>query len=430
MSVAAQQHGLVALDERGRPLRPAKLWNDTEAAADAERLVERLGGPGPWARACGSVPTAAFTIAKLGWLQRTEPERWAALRSVLLPHDWLTASLTGRAATDRGDASGTGYWSPAEGRYRWDLLALIDPARAWEKMVPPVLGPAEPAGPLTDEAASSLGLRAGISVGCGTGDNMAAALALRLDPGDVAMSIGTSGTVFTVSSEPTADPSGAVAGFADATGRFLPLVCTLNAARVTDTVARLLAMDPDGLAAAAVSAPAGAGGLVLLPYLDGERTPNLPDARGVLAGLRSDTDPADVARAAFEGVVCSLLEGLDSLVAVTGTGSGGGPRRLVLVGGGARSPAYRRILADLSGHRVEVPAGAEQVATGAGVQAAAALHGQEPRAQADDWRAWLSHGQTVLDPDGRVDGAELRRAYAAARERTWPLSPLRPPAPA
>ena len=400
-SVAGQQHGLVALDGDGEVIRPAKLWNDTESAPDADWLVEQLGGPAAWAEACGSVPVASFTITKLSWLHRSEPEAWDRLARVLLPHDWLTLQLTGETVTDRGDASGTGYWSPAGGVWRHDLLAVVDGDADWAPCLPRVLGPLEAAGPWIGRD---------VTVGPGTGDNMAAALGIGLVPGDVAVSLGTSGTVFSVAGQPVADPTGAVAGFADATGRFLPLVCTLNATKVTDAVARLLGVDAAGLADLALSAPAGADGVVLVPYLDGERTPNRPDATGTLTGLRSDVAREQVARAAHEGVVCGLLDGLDAL-ANAGVRVDGG--RLVLVGGGARSPAYRQVLADLTGRAVTVPAAEEHVATGACVQAAAVLHQHSPEEVAAAWG--LGQGITV-EPNGDVDASAIRDRYRGAAD--------------
>src|SRR5262245_47001468 len=287
---------MVVLDAAGEVVRPAKLWNDTESAPDAAALVERLGAEA-WSEAVGLVPVASYTVTKLAWLRRCEPSAWGRLARVLLPHDWLNLRCTGFAATDRGDASGTGYWSPAAGEYRPDLLALVDPDRDWAACLPEVRGPAEPVGRLAGEAHDCFGPAL---VGPGTGDNMAAALGLGLAPGDVAVSVGTSGTVFTVSDTPAADPEGLVSGFADATGRYLPLVCTLNAARVLDTVAALLGVDHDGLDELALAAPPGARGLTLVPYLDGERTPNRPDATGTLAGLRTSHGRPDLARAAVE----------------------------------------------------------------------------------------------------------------------------------
>ena len=412
LAVGAQQHGLVALGDNGQVLRPAKLWNDTETAADAGWLVQQLDGPEAWAEAAGSVPVASFTITKLSWLHRKEPEHFERLAHVLLPHDWLTYKLTGAMVTDRGDASGTGYWSPAEGRYRTDLLRVVDGAPGddgWLARLPRVLGPNEPAGPLFRGAAEVLGLRGEPLVAAGTGDNMAAALGMGLGAGDVAFSLGTSGTVYAVSETATADASGAVAGFADATGRFLPLVCTLNATGVTDDMGRLFGLDPDALSDLALSTPAGSGGVVMVPFFNGERTPNRPDATGTVAGLRHGTSKAHLARAAYEGVVCSLLEGLDALVAAGVDVSSG---RTVLVGGGARSRAYRHVLAALSDRPVTVPAAGELVATGACVQAAAALTGTDPVAVASAWG--LGEGP-VIEPDAGTDAAAIRAAYAAAR---------------
>ncbi len=391
IAVAGQQHGLVVLDAVGAVVRPAKLWNDTESAPDADALVEELGAPA-WATACGSVPVASFTITKLRWLRRCEPDRFRRVARVLLPHDWLTGRLTGGFTTDRGDASGTGWWSPSEDFYRFDLLALVDGDRPWDEMLPEVLGPTDPAGEWE-----------GMVVGPGTGDNMAAALGLGLRPGDLALSLGTSGTAFCVGDEPTADETGTVAGFADATGRHLPLVCTLNATKVTDAIARLLDVEAAGFDELARAGVAGAGGLVLVPHLDGERTPNRPQATGVLSGIRSDVRREDLARAAIEGVVANLLDGADHLPGADG--------RVVLVGGGARSAAYRQVVADLAGRPVLVPDADELVALGAAVQAAVVLTGAS---FADVAAAWGLGRGTVVEPDPSVDGASIRAAYRAA----------------
>lgn len=403
ISVAGQQHGCVVLDAHGAPIRPAKLWCDTTSAAEAHWLLDRLpGGRAGWAQAVGSVPVASFTITKLAWLARHEPATWAALDRVCLPHDWLTFRLTGRFVTDRGDASGTGYWSPSGERYREDLLSLVDDGVDWPALLPEVLGPVDPAGDWGD--------RPGVIVGPGTGDNMAAALGLGLEPGDVVISVGTSGTVFAASSHPTADPSGAVAGFADATGGFLPLVCTLNATKVTDAVARLLGVTLEELDELALATAPGAGGLTLLPYLDGERTPDRPGATGILAGLTSDVTRATVARAAFEGVICGLLDGLDALASHVPVEGG----RCWLVGGGARSRAYRQILADLSGRPVVTSGLDETVATGAAIQAAAVLARCDPLEVAT---AWDLHRTEVTEPSGGVDRATIRTRYAELRDR-------------
>ena len=394
ISVAGQQHGMVVLDDAGEVIRPAKLWNDTESAPDAGWLWQQLpGGAADWAAAVGSVPVASFTITKLSWLHRSEPEAWARLAHVLLPHDWLTSRLTGALVTDRGDASGTGYWSPITGEYRWDLLAIIDKDRDWSGVVPRVAEPGEIVGHWN-----------GIPVACGTGDNMGAALGLGLTAGTAVISIGTSGTAYAVAAAATSDATGAVAGFADAAGAFLPLACTLNATKVTDSVARLLGVGRDEFDALALAAPSGSNGLTLLPYFDGERTPNLPKATGSLVGLRSDVTREQLARAAVEGVCCSLLDALDAVRAVAPVD------RVVLVGGGSRSAAYRSVLAGLCDLPVGVADADEAVATGACVQAAAAVSG---RVHADVAAAWGLGATTALSAEPAAAG--VREAYAAAR---------------
>lgn len=399
ISVAGQQHGLVALDANDEPLRPAKLWNDTESAPDAGWLIAQLGDPAAWAKRCGSVPVAAFTITKLSWLHRSEPDVWARLARVCLPHDWLTLRLTGEFVTDRGDASGTGYWSPTSGEYDLDVLHIVDAANDWLSMLPRVAAPDE-----------TVGCWNGTAVACGTGDNMAAALGLGLERGDAAISIGTSGTVFTVSDSPTADASGAVAGFADATGAFLPLVCTSNGSRVIDTMAALVGRGLDEFDHLAGLGLADCPDLVLVPYLDGERTPNRPTATGELVGLRTTTTPEHVAAATIIGVVCGLLDGLDALGRHAPVSDG----RLLLTGGGARFASVRRALASLTGRPVEVADLNESVAAGACVQAAAIALGEPHRVVRAGWSIGTA---SVTDPDPAVDAAELRARYAAARDR-------------
>ncbi|MFD8496116.1 xylulokinase [Amycolatopsis sp. NPDC059657] len=354
IGIAGQQHGMVTLDEDGEIVRPALLWNDTRSARAGTDLTAELGAQ-TWANAVGSVPVASFTVAKLRWLAEHEPEHADRVARVLLPHDWLTWRLTGELVTDRGDASGTGYFSPAESAYRADLLKHAF-GRAPE--LPRVLGPAETAGQ-----------HRGMLVSAGTGDNMAAALALELRPGDVVVSLGTSGTVFGVAETAAADASGEVAGFADATGRFLPLACTLNAARVLTSTAALLGVDQNGFDALALAAAPGAGGLTFLSYLDGERTPNLPDAKGSLSGMtRDNMTPQNLARAAVEGMLSGLAAGMDA-VRAQGLSVG----RVLLIGGAARSAAVQAVAPIVFGVPVEIPEAAEYVAAGAARQAAWAL---------------------------------------------------------
>jgi xylulokinase len=364
VAVGGQQHGMVCLDADGEVVRPALLWNDTRSAQAATDLTAELGGGQAWADAVGLVPVASFTVTKLRWLAEHEPANAARTAAVCLPHDWLTWQLAGTPGldalvTDRGDASGTGYWSTHTGEYRTDLL---ERAFGSTPLLPRVLGPAEQAGVLAG---------GGALLGPGTGDNAAAALGINAEPGDVVVSIGTSGVVSTVSATPSADPTGTVAGFADATGNFLPLAVTLNAARVLDATARLLGVDHDELSRLALSAPAGSGGLVLVPYLEGERTPDKPHSTGALHGLTLSTaEPAYLARAAVEGLLCGLADGLDAIAAL-----GNPVRRVFLVGGGARSEAVRRLAPAVLGVPVLVPPPGEYVADGAARQAAWVLSG-------------------------------------------------------
>ncbi|WP_155374462.1 xylulokinase [Catellatospora vulcania] len=397
VSVGGQQHGMVCLDADGQVVRDALLWNDTRSAQAATDLVAELGGGQPWAEAVGSVPVASFTVTKLRWLAQHEPDNAARTAAVCLPHDWLTWRLGGTGdlaalATDRSDASGTGYWSPGTGEYRRDLLKL---AFGRDLLLPAVLGPDGSPGRTP----------AGALLGPGAGDNAAAALGVGAAPGDVIVSIGTSGTVFSVATVPAADDTGTVAGFADATGHFLPLVCTLNAARVLDAAATMLGVDHAELSRLALSAPAGSDGLVLVPYLEGERTPNKPDATGSLHGLTLGTStPAHLARAAVEGMLCALADGLDAL-----RGQGATVNRVLLVGGGAKSEAVRRIAPSVFGCPVAVPPPGEYVADGAARQAAWITTGAAP--------AWALDGLELFEADAH---ATVRARYAEARDRTLP----------
>jgi xylulokinase len=402
LAVDAQCHGLVAVDAAGRVIRPAKLWNDTTSAPQLERLRERIGAA-EWVKAVGSLPTAAFTLSKVAWLAEVEPDNFGRLARILLPHDWLTWTLTGRAVTDRSEASGTGYYSGAEGRYRTDFLDLVAPGRDWDDAVPEVLRPAEPAGTILPDVAAELGLSPHVLVGPGGGDQHAAAVGLGITPSDVVYTFGTSGVVYTTSRNPVFDGNGIVDGVADMTGGYLPLVSTLNAARVTDTFARLLGVDHAGLAELALAAPAG--GPVLAAFLDGERKPNRPGARGVLAGLTSATTREELARSAFEGVILGLLTGEAHLNAAGVATSG----RLIATGGGARSPAYTQLLADAGGREVLLAEVAEASARGACVQAAAVAAG---RPIGEVLRAWAPPTRTAATPR---PGSEERRE--ALRER-------------
>ncbi len=371
LSVGGQQHGMVVLDEGGSVIRPALLWNDTRSAQAALDLVAEIPD---LARRTGSVPVASFTSTKLRWLRDTEPENAARVAAVALPHDWLTWRLRGfgkhnpqidQLTTDRSDASGTGYFDPVSGEYDRDILVR---ALGHDAILPRIVEPGGSAGTVA-------GLATGpVIVGPGAGDNAGAALGLGAVAGDVVVSIGTSGTVFAVTDTPSRDASGTVAGFADASGRYLPLVATLNAARVLDAVAGLLGVDHAALGVLALEAEPGSAALVLKPYFEGERTPNLPDATASLLGMTlASTTRANLARAAIEGLLCGLADGLDAL-----RGCGVVAERILLIGGAAQNEAVAAIAAQVFDVPVVVPQPGEYVALGGAVQAAWSLTGERP----------------------------------------------------
>ncbi|GAB3617167.1 xylulokinase [Okibacterium endophyticum] len=400
VAIAGQQHGMVVLDDQGRVIRDALLWNDTRSARAALDLIDEVGRD-EYARRTGVVPVASFTATKLRWLRDAEPENAARVAAVALPHDWLTWRLRGfgpadesqlgpvldELVTDRSDASGTAYWSPKSGDYDRELFVK---ALGHDAVLPRVLGPGESAGTMPS----------GAVVGPGAGDNAAAALGLDAGAGDVVVSIGTSGTVFAVTSEPVQDASGTVAGFADASGLYLPLIATLNAARILDSIAGLLGVSHGELGSLALEAEPGCDGLVLQPYFEGERTPNLPDATATLFGmtLASTTRPS-LARAAIEGLLCGLADGLDAVRA-----QGVSATRVMLVGGAAQNEAVQRIAAQVFAVPVVVPTPGEYVADGAARQAAWVLMGSRP--------AWQLSIAAEPAPDHRP---VIREQYAARR---------------
>jgi len=365
IAIGGQQHGMVLLDSQGEVIRPALLWNDTRSAQQAEDLNNEIGGKAAMAKAVGSALVASFTASKVRWVADNEVENAKKIAAVALPHDWLSWKLMGTGKledlfTDRGDASGTGYFDPSTSSYRRDILAMALKSER-EIILPKIIAPHTFAGKTSS----------GIQIAPGTGDNAAAALGVGAQSGDVVVSLGTSGTAFAASATPTQDGSGEVAGFADATGAFLPLVCTLNAARILDSATRILGVDHQELGRLALVAQPGAGGLSLLPYFEGERTPNRPDASGVLAGMTIENSTREnIARAMVEGMLSGLADAVHSLEKL-----GVEVKRILLVGGAAKNPAVAPIASALFGREVLVPPAGEYVADGAAKQAAWALLG-------------------------------------------------------
>lgn len=409
VSVGGQGHGLVLLGADDQPLRDAKLWNDTESAPDAASLRERLA-PAEWALRTGSVPAPALTISKLAWTERSHPGLLARARRIMLPSDYLLYRLGGRAVTERGVSSGTGYFSPFDNTWDHDLAEMAAPGLDWARVLPEIIGSSEAAARI--RALPGLDGLEGAVIGAGSGDNMTAALGMGILPGDTVISFGTSGTIYGIADRGIVDATGSINGYADATGAFLPMVTTLNSAKVTDAFRRLLSVDTETFDRLALETEPGAKGVVLVPYLDGERSPNLPDATGTLVGLRSDVMPGQIARAAVEGVICGLLEGGD-LLASHGLARDG---RLIVTGGASRSQAYRQILADLTGREVWTCDLPEAAAAGAAVQAAAALTGRTTAEIAADWTPDYSV-VAVPDPKSNARAEGVRASYRQARDR-------------
>lgn len=355
VGVSGQQHGLVVLDERDAVVRPAKLWCDTSTAKEAEELSQTLGKTIP----CG------FTAPKMAWMRRHEPQIWARVTTVLLPHDYVNFRLTEKKTMECGDASGTGLFDPVRRAFDAVAIRAVDPRVA--SMLPELIAADRPAGLLAPDGARLLGLREGIVVSAGGGDNMMSAIgAGALEDGIIVVSLGTSGTVFTYSSKPIVDPSGAIAPFCDSTGGWMPLLCVMNMTGVTEEVRDAFGMDHAELTRLAASVPAGSDGLVFLPYLAGERVPNLPHATGALTGVRAGSlRPGHLYRAAIEGTTLNLAAGVDRLKSL-----GVQVESVRLVGGGSKNPLWRKIVADTLGADVQLLSEPESAALGAAIQAA------------------------------------------------------------
>jgi len=368
ISVAGQQHGFIALDQSGEVIREALLWNDLRSAQAAKDLNAEFGGKAKVAEAIGSVLVASFTVTKLRWLVDSEPENAKKLAGIALPHDWISWQLQGgkdfdKLFTDRSDASGTGYFAADTNMYRRDLL-VIALREERDIYLPKVAKFDQFAGVTTS----------GIPIAAGAGDNAAAGFGLGAKSGDLIISLGTSGTAFFVSDKPSKDQSGEVAGFADLTGRYLPLVCTLNAARVLDTLSKLLGKSHDEIGKLALAAKPGCDGLTMLGYFEGERTPNRPDAKGLLAGItNSNLTAENIARAGIEAIICGLVDSISTLQS-----SGAQIERVMIIGGAAKNPGIGPIASAILGRPVMTFPPREFVADGAARQAAWALLDELP----------------------------------------------------
>ena len=366
ISIAGQQHGMVLLDTKGEVVRPALLWNDTRSSKEADELIEHFGAA--WLAAqTGSVPLASFTSTKLRWVRNNEPGNLAKVAAVCLPHDYLSWRLSSdygditKLFTDRSDASGTGYFNPATNEY---VKEIIEFCLGKQVLLPAIKRHSEAAGTVRKDIAAHEP-----AIGAGMGDNAGAAMGLDLTPGKFAISIGTSGTIFGSLAKPLEDATGIISGFADARGDFLPLVCTINAARVIEWGASLLGVSLDEFGELAISAAPGAGGITVLPYLEGERTPNLPDATASVSGISlANGSRENFARACIEGMLQGLVGGSELI-----SGYGQSISSVALIGGAAANKAVQQIAKEMFDAEVTVPEPSEYVALGAAKQAALLL---------------------------------------------------------
>ena len=403
IGVSGQQHGLVVLDALGRPVRAAKLWNDTSTAAEAAALTEKLGGESRVLELTGNLIFPGYTASKIAWLAAHEPDAYARTVRMCLPHDFLNLWLTGEFVTEPGDASGTAYFDARTRGYSGAVLAAIDDRRDWARTLPPVAPSLSVIGMLRREAAAALGLAAGIPVSAGGGDNMCAAIGSDVvTEGPLVVSLGTSGTAFAYRGEPTIDPQGEAAAFCDSTGGWLPLACTLNCTNATEWVRGFFGIDHSAVDEAIAH---GHGqGLVFLPYLAGERTPNRPNGTGIFSGLHAGHGRAAMVCAVVEGVTFGLAYALDALRRAGVAGS-----EITLVGGGSASDAWAQLCADVFEVPVVRPAIVEAAASGAARQAQWAVEGRRP----DAARA----GGTHFVPRARPELREAAERMTSLRER-------------
>jgi len=365
IGISGQQHGFVPLDEAGEVIRPAKLWCDTSTASQAESLIKKLGGLKKVISLTGNGIPAGFTASKILWLKQNEPKNYARLQTVLLPHDYLNYHLTGKLSMEAGDASGTGFFDAKTRNWQEKVVSAID-SRLMEKLPAVQSASSAPAGTLTTVAAKRLGLNPGTLVSAGGGDNMMGAIGTgNTKAGVVTASLGTSGTIYAFSSRPITDPQGEVAAFCDSTGAWLPLICTMNVTVATELLKKAFGWNNDQLSREAAKVPAGADGLFLLPYFEGERVPNLPDASALFFGLNSKNFTlGHMARATMEGVAMGLNYGLERMKDL-----GLRPKQIRVTGGGSQNPVWRQILADVFDAEVISLATTEGAAYGGALQA-------------------------------------------------------------
>jgi xylulokinase len=423
IGVSGQQHGFVPLDEKGEVIRPAKLWCDTSTVAECEAIMKKLGGAKATLKKTGNLVLAGFTAGKIAWLKKNEPANYRRLRHVLLPHDYLNFHLTGNYFMEYGDASGTALMDVRKAEWSKMAIAAIDPKLA--QVLPPISPSHAAAGTLRPEIAAKYGLLPTVTVSAGGGDNMMGAIGTgNVESGVVTASFGTSGTIYAFSKKPVCDPEGEIAAFCSSTGGWLPLLCTMNVTSVTEHMRALFGWDVRTFDAQVAAAPAGCDGLLLLPYYAGERTPNVPTGSGAFIGLNAKTNtPAHFARAAMEGATLGMNYGLRRLAQL-----GVKAKEIRITGGGAKSPVWRQIMADVFGVPVVAMVEDEGAALGGALQAAWCVARQtDPKAKlADITRRIVALDETTRCQPNKDNVARYRKMQALHDQLSQALRPVFP----
>lgn len=422
LGVSGQQHGLVVLDENYEVIRPAKLWNDTETAPQNAELIERMGGREEFFRRFGIVPLTGYTVSKLLWLAEREPANFSRIRHILLPHEYLNFWLTGEMRAECGDASGTAFFDVRTRQWSREVLDMIDGGNGnLFAALPKLIDADSLVGPLLPAAAAELGLEPTCVVAAGGGDNMMGAIGTgNVREGIVTLSLGTSSTVYSFSEKPVHDPTGNVAPFCSSSGGWLPLVCTMNATNIVTGTVHLLGKTVADIEAALSKTSPGADGLVFLPFLNGERTPDLPHARGSLHGISATNfTPDHLIRAAIEGVSFGILDGLDLVL------EGKRAEVIQVIGGGARSQGWRQLLADATGATIHVPLEDEAGCLGAAIQAIVALSKAQGRSRSfsevADSLVCVDEAETCRPRPGLLDKYErARETYRGQLRKAYP----------
>jgi xylulokinase len=425
IGVSGQQHGFVPVDVSGTPLRAVKLWCDTSTVKECQELTAAFGGEKKLLKGPGNLVLPGYTISKILWLKKNEAETYAKMAKILLPHDYVNFWLSGEYWMEYGDASGTGFLDVRKKAWDKGLLKAIDPKRDLAACLPPLKKAREIGGRLTEARAKELGLKPGIAISTGGGDNMMAAIGTgNVREGQVTLSLGTSGTLFACSSKPIVDPEGMLASFCSSTGDYLPLLCTMNCTVATEMTRELFELDVKAQDSIAAQAPAGSSGVTFLPFFNGERAPNLPKGRASVMGLTAgNTSRANIARAAMESAAFGLKLGLEALER-----QGFAPKELRVTGGGSASPLWRQIIADVFNLPVVFPEESESAGLGAALQALWCLGSSQGEAKdSSDLEAIVAE-HVKLDPaKSAIPGKDVgayKEAYARYLEYLGILSPL------